>query len=286
MPSIVAGYRERIAIGAPPAIETLRLSRCRFAIGPEDEEITIDGKALGQTLRMAVVASEAQRRFKDLGGRESAAYWERVWSETLAPDARADHPDAWAAIALGERRWSDGAPKRYTRMLDAADDGAALLEWESKPAFEIAVDDERAICTLNDRSLTDGATLRFDMAPRDGRVLRNDALAFAANLFDLSNLAGQVMRTAAEDGGEARFFDLLTRKRRLRDQLRGRMRIVQRRALAAEKAYRVAFAPTRPALLKLADFDALSTADFMRVAARMLGLETAPRRIPQTAAAL
>jgi len=285
MPSIVAGYRERIAIGSPPATETLRLSRCRFALGSDDAEIAIDGKSLGQTLRMAVVACEAQRRFDDCGGRDSTAYWERVWTETLAPDARADQADAWVAIAVGDRRWSDGAPKRYARVLEAAADGAALVEWDSQPAFELTIDDGRAVCVLHDRSLSDGDALRFELAPRDGRVLGNDAMAFAANLFDLSNLAGQVMRTAAEDGGDARFFDLLTRKRQLRDALRSRMRIVQRRALAAEKAYRVVFAPERPAVLKLADFDALSTADFMRVAARMLGVETAPRRLPQAAEA-
>lgn len=283
MSDMFKGDRERIALGVAPAVETLRLSRCTFTMGADAVPATVDAKAVGHSLRMAVVVAEAQRRFQDSGGKDSATYWARVWGEKLAPDVRHDFDDAWIAVRVGERAWSDAAPKRYARVTAAVETGADHLDHDVRPAFEMTETEDAACCLLFDRGLAAETALRFDMNPRLGRVLRNDALAFSANLLDLANLAGQVLRTAAEDGSDARFFDLLTRKRRTRERLRRRMRVLQRRALAAEKAYSVVFAPERPALLKLAEFDELSTADFMRVAARMLGLDVAPRRIVQVA---
>ncbi|MEM6491700.1 MAG: hypothetical protein AAF684_07370, partial [Pseudomonadota bacterium] len=187
MPDTIKGVRARVTVGSPPTTETLRHSRCELVVGAEGFEAKIDGKALGHTLRRAVVLAEAERRFADRGGAESAAYWARVWADTLIPDGRADHSDSWIAVQLDDRAWIDAAPARYARLLAASEDETA--ERDEQPAFEMTYDDAVAHCVLFDRGLADEAKLRFDMQARPGRLLRADALAFSANLFDLANLA-------------------------------------------------------------------------------------------------
>ena len=59
MSDMFKGDRERIALGVAPAVEPLRLSRCTFTMGADAVPATVDAKAVGHSLRMAVVVAEA-----------------------------------------------------------------------------------------------------------------------------------------------------------------------------------------------------------------------------------